>query len=493
MAAGAFSVAVADGNNENNKYEKEKSVKQTKSAEKPQLIISGEASFHPNFGNPSNKYYGKAVESTSGKDSDAGKVTKSGFENNVARDFKNDIKYDKANKDTSMTRFVAGEADIDVKAIGKLDNGIEYMVEFDIDAMKDDTEVDKMYLSFSRDDLGTLHLGNVKGPDAKCIYSGQQLLGGTCGMDGTIPHSFDFATGVIAPVYMIGNSSKATKIAYYTPRFYGFQLSASITPDTKHFGHNDKDWRAGSGSTGNDNGMFVKGKGDHKPTGRNNIAVALTHTHEFSNGIRTKLSGIYLSEDTKKLDVLSYTRSKKTDATDIERLEVKAKAKLRKVSAYQLSATVGYKKWDIGIGFLDNGRSRTLKSLTCTSGNLANDVKVEDLIGNFLGTSKANAGKAWNIGARYQLNDQWTISGVFHHTKRKVDTDSYTRGNMLTLAADWKIVDGLAVFFEADYIKTKSSEVACQRYNMIYKDDKDKNAIKKQNGTLFAVGVKVCF
>ncbi len=466
LTAGMSFQAMAEANNEK---PEEKSVKQEDSAGKPQLIISGEAQVHPNFGKPHNTYYGKAV-------------TKDKAEPEK-------IDYSKSDKDSTMTRIVAGEADIDFKAVGKLDNGVKYMAEIDLDAMKDDTGVDKMYISFSRDNLGTLHIGNVKGPDAKCIYSGQQLLGGTTGMDGTIPHSFDYATGVIAPVYMIGYSSKATKISYYSPRFYGFQLSASVTPDTKHHGHTDKNWHAGSASNGNDNGMFLtKDRGDEKPSGRNNIAFALTHVYEFQNGVRTKLSGIYVFEDTKNVDVTSYERTEANHDGD----KIEAKAKLRNVSSYQLSATVGYKKWDFGIGFIDNGRSRTLRSLkSMTTGKT--DEQAMANIGNFLGSTKANAGKAWNIGARYQVNDQLTLSGVFHHTKRKVDTNAYTRGNMLTLAADYKIVDGLVLFAEIDYIKTKSCEEACKRYNMIFNSDKKRNAIMKQHGELFVIGAKVCF
>lgn len=443
----------------------ERSVKQEHSFGKPQLIISGEASVHPNIGSPSNTYYGQAVTA-----SGAGPTLES-------------VTYDKSTKDSSMTRIVAGEADIDFKAVGTLDNGIKYMAEIDIDAMCKDTGVDKMYLSFSKKEWGTLLVGNVKGPDAKCVYSGQQLVGGTTGMDGTVPHSFDFAAGVIAPINVIGYSGKATKFAYFSPRFYGFQFAASLTPDTKQFGHNDKDWRAGSASTGNDNGMFIKGKSDHKPTGRNNIALALNYAYEFQNGVDVKLSGIYVSEDTKPLDVVSYER---VDADNSN--PVNAKASLRKVSSYHLSATVGYGKWTFGVGFLNNGKSRTLKSVVKSDGT-----DVSDKVGNFIGTTNANAGKAWNIGVRYRLNDQWTLSGVFHHTKRKVDTDSHTKGNMLTLAADYKVVDGLVLFTEVDYVNTKSSEVACQRYNMIFQNDKDRNAILKQDGTLLVLGAKVIF
>lgn len=418
----------------------EKSVKQEESANKPQLIISGSGEVHGNFTSPDHTYY---------KSNPAG--------------------YKKTNKDSTMTRICAGEANIAFKAIGGLYNWGKYGVVIDIDTMKDDTGVDKMYVMFYINGLGIFEMGNVKGPDVKLVYDGQRLIGGTCGVDGTVVHDIDYASGVISPVYMIGYTSKAAKIAYYSPKIWGFQFAAAITPDTKQHGHNDKDWHAGSASNGNDNGMFLKGDGKQKPSGRNNIVFALSHSHEFENGLTTKLSGVYLFEDTKALDV----KSADADGSDI---------KLRNARSYHLSATVGYKQLQIGAGFINNGKSRTPKN--------ASEIRN---IGNFLSTDKANAGRAWNIGAKYTLDDHWAFSTVFHKTQRRVDEGQKTKGNMLTFAVEYKVCDGLMLFTEFDHISTKSTKTACDRYNMIFSDPKDKNAIKKQKCQLLAIGAKVSF
>ena len=460
-----------------NEMDKEKSVKQENSTGKPQLTISGAATFHGNFGDPDLTYYkGNPTEA------------------------------EKTDKDTSATRMCAGEANIEVKAVGTLENGVRYLADFDIDAMKDDTEVDKMYISFSKDGWGTLQMGNLKGPDAKCIYSGQQLLGGTGGLDGTIPHEIDFATGVISPINLIGYSNKATKIVYYSPRIYGFQFGFAFTPDTKQHGHNDKNRRTGLSSNGNDNGMFQKGDGSQKPAGRNNMAFALTHEYEFKNGIGTKISAVYVRESTKAVTAQSYEKDVvvATGATTWRTESVEKKVKLRNASSFLLSATVSYQKWSFGVGYLNNGKSRTPKEELDTTivgagvgGGGGNGINVGttryQCIGSFLGTDKSNAGQAWNCGVQYRLNDNWTFSGVYHHMSRKVDTDAKTRGNALNFAAEYKICDGLMVFFEYDYVRTKSCDVACDRYNLIFKDAKSKNAIKKQTANLFVVGAKVSF
>ena len=418
----------------------EKSVKQEDSQNKPQLIISGAAGVHSSFGSPKNTYY-------KGNPSAA----------------------KKASKDTSMTRFAGGEANIAFEAKGALENGLRYGAVIDVDSMKGDTGVDKMYIILAWDNFGTIHFGNVKGPDAKCVYSGQELIDGTCGVDGTIPNDMDYAAGVISPVHMIGYTSKATKLVYYSPRIAGFQFAASITPDTKMHGHANKDRHAGSSSNGNDLGMFVKNKGEQKPSGRNNIVLALSHFHNFENGLSTKVSGVYLMENTRKIDVQS-------NGTAVEVDDVK----LRNARSYHLSATVGYKQFSIGAGFINNGRSRTPKV-------------VADNVGNFLSSANCNAGRAWNVGAKYEFNENWAFSTVFHHTQRKVAAGEKTKGNMLTAVVEYKVCDGLLFFLENDFVSTRSTEEACKRYNSIFSADKDRNAIRKQRCNLIVLGAKVSF
>ncbi|MBQ9335082.1 MAG: porin, partial [Alphaproteobacteria bacterium] len=451
--------------NDSKEEEKEKAVKQEDSAEKPQLIVSGAASVHSSFGDPDITYY---------------KGNPSGYE--------------KSDKDTSMTRISAGDANIEVKAVGKLQNETQYMAVIDVDVMKGDTGVDKLYVSFSRDGLGTFQVGNVKGPGGKCVKSGQQLLGGTGGLDGTVPSDFDFVAGMFSPINMIGYSGKATKGVYYTPRIYGLQAGIAITPDTKQVGHEGKNCRAGSSSNGNDNGLFIQGDGSQKPSDRSNIELGLTYEHTFQNGIGLQLSGVYVHGSTRSVNVTSYTQEKDAEGNIKNNGEkIDRKIKLHNTNSYFLSGTISYDKWSVGAGYLNNGKSRTPKDLydkktegTKTGneeGALGNGIDKGltryEYIGNFLGTDKSNAGRAWNFGLQYRLNDNWTFSGVFHQMRRKVDTNAHTKGNAINLAAEYKVCDGLKLFAEYAYISTKSCEEACARYNAIYKEKEKQNAIMK--------------
>ena len=471
--------STTNSNQKQHEDNKEKSVKQEDSAEKPQLIVSGAASVHSSFGDPDITYYKG-----------------------------NPSKHEKSDKDTSMTRISAGDANIEVKAVGKLQNETQYMAVIDVDVMKGDTGVDKLYVSFSRDGLGTFQIGNIKGPGGKCVKSGQQLLGGTGGLDGTVPSDFDFAVGMFSPINMIGYSGKATKVVYYTPKIYGIQAGVAVTPDTKQVGHKGKDCRAGSSSNGNDNGIFVQGDGSQTPSDRSNIELGLTYDHTFQNGIGLKLSGVYVHGSTRSINVTSYVQDKdaagnikETDA------EINRKIKLHNTSSYFLSGTVSYDKWSVGVGYLNNGKSRTPKDLydkTTEGTKTGNEGEAVgngidkgltryEYIGNFLGTDKSNAGRAWNVGVQYRLNENWTFSGVFHQMRRKVDSNAHTKGNAINLAAEYRVCDGLKLFAEYAYIRTKSCEEACARYNAIYNKAEKQNAIMKQGANLIVLGAKVSF
>ena len=258
-------------------------------SERPQIVLSGSAAVHNSFTKPKVKTY-------QGDSNGLFKTTK------------------KPEMDSTMARLVSGEADIEFKAIGRLQNGVEYGAYFDLYAMKGDTGMDKVYLQFTRTGWGTLQIGNLKGPEAKMLCSGQQLLGGTCGIDGTVEHDIDQVEGCIRPLYVIGNSSKATKIVYYTPRVYGLQFGVALTPDTKHIGHNDKTWRAGDSSAGNDLGLFRKGSDDkQRPSGRTNVALGLSHAHDFKNGFATKVAAVYVFEDTRPILLHNYTYASGSD------------------------------------------------------------------------------------------------------------------------------------------------------------------------------------
>lgn len=435
--------------NKSKDNQKNSSLKQeTEDTESPVFTISGNAAFSANFSGPDMTYY-------KGKDSPS---------------------MDKASKDSSMPRAAAGEAEIIFGAKGKLDNGVIYGAKLSLDAHKNDTGIDKAYLFFERDNFGTVELGNLKGPEAKMLCGGQQLLGGTTGLDGIVSHDINFVTGLISPLNMYGYSSKATKFVYYTPRMYTLQLGFSLTPDTKHSGHDDKDWTTGKSSNGNDNGIYNQARNENqKPSGRNNIGIGLSHEYMFNDDWSWKIAVMGVFENTQPIKIIYANDSGQTNSSK--------EIKLRNVCSFQKTVSVKYKKFTVGVGYLNNGKGRMPKKEVYQN-------QPDDFIpGGFLTTKDGNAGQAWNIGAKYEYN-KWTFSTVYHNISRKVTKSEKVKGDVISFAVDYLVCSGLKIFGELDYIKAKSSDTACKMYNLTHEK---KDAIKKQNSAVFCVGAKITF
>jgi hypothetical protein len=362
----------------------------------------------------------------------------------------------KSDKHTSTTRISGGETNIAFLAKGALDNGVRYSATIDFDAMKGATGVDKMYIGAEHDKFGTFHIGNVKGPEATFLCSGQDLIGGTLGVNGTVASDIDYATGVIMPLYMIGYTNKATKIVWYSPRVVGFQLGVGWTPDTKHVGNSLRSRRSGDSSIGYEPGIYVKGTSDERPSGKNSISIGLNHKWEFSNGFRTQVAAVYLMEESRAVRLGVDGSNESTDK----------KISLHNTRAYHLTATVGYQNWAVGVGYLNSGKSRLPKNYNDFYGAATNvtDPKSVQAPVHFLSLPGANAGSAWNVGVQYKYHD-WTFATVFHQTQRRVTKDQKTKGNMLTFSTDYKVCDGLVLFAEFDNIRSKSCAAACDMRN----------------------------
>jgi predicted porin len=442
----------------------------------------------PAVGKPTIKFYGGAtgfVSLVSPKYTYSKKVTDNN--GNLAANNLDNVK--KADKDTNTPRVVGGEASVGVKVNGAAYHGIEYGAVIELDAMKGDTGVDKMYVLVGRENAGVIQIGSVKGPEAVFPCGGQQLSGGTLGVDGTVPADVDFAIGVISPLHVVCYTNKATKLVYYSPRVWGLQAGVAFTPDTKHVGHNRRSRATGTSGIGNDEGLYVPAKDAERPSGRTNLSFGLSHKYEWTPKIRTEFAAVYLCENTRKI-TLKYA--------DVER-----SINLRKARAYHLTATLFYGNFGIGIGYLNNGKSRLPKDYS-----EFNTVAVQPAVaaingaehgnGGFIAEEGANAGSAWNIGVQYKYND-WTFAAVFHRTQRKVSYSQKTKGNMLTLTVDYKVCEGLGLFAEFDYIQTKSCERACALRNAFANEgvanvaDRKAVAIEKQRCPVYAVGIKVNF
>ncbi len=128
--------------------------------------------------------------------------------------------------------FGVDEAELALKVSGAADNGLKYGFKIEIQVNTDDgTVADEARIQLSGN-WGTVQLGDEDGAEDTMNYGGENLMGATGGFDGDFGDIYISAPSAFAPTgpSIAGDTSDATKVTYYSPRFSGFQVGASLTP-----------------------------------------------------------------------------------------------------------------------------------------------------------------------------------------------------------------------------------------------------------------------
>jgi predicted porin len=130
-------------------------------------------------------------------------------------------------------RFHTDEAELKIEARNVADNGILYGVEIVLNVNTDDTEnADKVFafIDDDNDKLGRLEMGDTDDAIDNMIVGAHDVMAGRAGFDGELADVIQMGDNWFR-VHK-SHTGKATKVNYFTPRIAGFQVGASITPDT---------------------------------------------------------------------------------------------------------------------------------------------------------------------------------------------------------------------------------------------------------------------
>ncbi len=229
--------------------------------------------------------------------------------------------------------FGVDEAELQLNVTGTADNGLNYGFKIEINAnTTDGTVADEVRLQLSGS-WGTLQMGDEDGAEDVMNYGGENLMGATGGFDGdqddylvrpSVANSY-IATGpvsitvsdtfvIVATSYpsIAGDTSDRTKISYFSPRFSGFQVGASVTPTDTNGDKNGDDY-------------FMDGDWE------NHIGVGANYDNSFG-GVRVRASAVY-----------STASSNDTAYED--------------VSAWSVGGIVGFGPFGLGANYTDNGDS----------------------------------------------------------------------------------------------------------------------------------------
>ena len=189
-------------------------------------------------------------------------------------------------------RFAANEAEVHVTAKNTADNGITYGFTIELNAGANDTaNADEAY-AFISSDWGRLELGdNDDAADKMSVgsYSVNQGSGGPLGGAGT-QGMFRSRGGeaVASNLQWTGSiTHDATKATYLSPSFGGFQIGASLTPDS---GQNSGNFGVDADNDGDFENVMsygIKYAGKFDEIGVSLSLTGLNGTDEATNGSAT--------------------------------------------------------------------------------------------------------------------------------------------------------------------------------------------------------------
>ena len=136
-------------------------------------------------------------------------------------------------------RFGVNETEVYVSASNTADNGIKYGVEIELNAGgADGSAADEAYAFLDSDQCCRLELGDQYDAANRMMLGSQNAHKGFGGPTGGLASNLTLFGGFGASAMQAradwdaNTTSDATKATYFTPRFSGFQLGASLTPDT---------------------------------------------------------------------------------------------------------------------------------------------------------------------------------------------------------------------------------------------------------------------
>lgn len=214
--------------------------------------------------------------------------------------------------DTTDFYIGVDESELQLNVSGTADNGLNYGFKIEINANTDDgTVADEARLQLSGG-WGTLQLGDEDGAEDIMNYGGESLLGAAGAWDGD---GDDVAVSIATVMFptMAGDTSDATKVSYFSPRFSGFQVGASYAPTLDN----------GNISTGGDS------------LWQNAIGLGANYDNSFGD-VRVRASAVYAAASWEG----------ENPANEVE-----------DASAWSVGGIVGFGPVSVGANYTDNGDS----------------------------------------------------------------------------------------------------------------------------------------
>lgn len=285
--------------------------------------------------------------------------------------------------------LMVSESNISVTASATADNGVNYGVQILVNGgAADGTVADEAFAFLSSDSWGRVEMGDQDDAANRMQLGAWNALKGAGGPLGGLG---DFATvfggtGTDNTIgradYQTFTTADATKLTYFSPRFSGFQIGASLTPDSGAVS-------GGAVADSDSDGDF-----------ENLYSLAANYVGTFDN-VRVGLAA-HMQSGTDE------------NATGVE---------IEDLSVFGVGGNVGFGGFMLGAHYVDMGDFQLTEAQTAAG---------------------ADGGSLWSVGAGYQAGP-WGVSAWYHKGEKDNSTTASAAGATETEVVRYGLGAGYAM------------------------------------------------
>ncbi len=355
--------------------------------------------------------------------------------------------------------FTMDSARIKFDVGGKTDKGMDYGLVITLDGgAHAEKNVRENYLYF-QGSWGKTLLGDTFGVEDTMTFGGWDQIGGTGGYDGSFDRVLNFTTGDVHSVNLVGETSRDTKLSYFTPRWSGIQAGFSYTPRTEHRGEMKID-------------ADRSYKSPKEPFGTDNIASGINFIHKFVNGFEMALSATSIFAEAHP--------------------EYKTMHNRHNIASFAFGGTFKYNNIGFSTEYGNNGRSYQYKGQHKSNAGQFVDFGLSYTWG------ATKFGVGYYFGWRNALgsNDPAAVlagtdSALFTNYKRVK-----SKTNIVSATIDQKIAPGLGIYAEYDYYHAKNPAAnveAARRNASVGSDGGFIGGVPNNKANVFVIGSRLVF
>lgn len=286
--------------------------------------------------------------------------------------------------------FTVSESEIHIGASATADNGIKYGVNIELNAgAADNADADEAWAFLDSDAWGRIELGDQDDATNRMQLGAWNAVKGAGGPFGglgdlnTVFNGNGTDTLISRADWQVITTTDATKATYFSPRFSGFQIGASWTPDS------------GEASGGN-----AAADPDNDGDFENVLGLSVNYVGKFDN------VGVGVSAGWEGGDD-----------------ETAGGAVAEDLDIWGVGGKVDFAGFTVGVHYRDYGDSFLTPALTATG---------------------ADAGSQWSVGAGYQAGP-WGISAWYLQGQKDNSTTASAAGATETEVTRYGVGAGYAV------------------------------------------------